>query len=200
MDFIATLAELESLYGAPGAAAQRKVAPRLTPEYRRWIERARFCVLSTVGPDGTDGSPRGDDGPVVAVLDDATLALPDWRGNDRIDSLRNIIADPRLSLMFLIPGAEIAVRVNGSGRLTADAAMRARFARQGREPRSLLIVAINEVYFQCARAIVRSALWKGDQSAGLPTAGEILAGASRGEVGGAGYDKALPERMSRTLW
>ena len=200
MRFLETAEELEALYGAPGPAAMRKVVPVLTQEYRRWIEQSRFCILSTVGPEGTDGSPRGDDGPVVRVLDDATLVLPDWRGNDRIDSLRNIIADPRLSLMFQIPGADIAVRINGTGRITADDSLRAGFARDGKLPRTVLVVTIREVYFQCARAIVRTALWKGDQSAGLPTTGEILAGASKGQVGGPDYDKALPERMSRTLW
>jgi predicted pyridoxine 5'-phosphate oxidase superfamily flavin-nucleotide-binding protein len=132
MHWITTLDDLHSHYGQAGEAATVKVTPRLTPAYRAWIDRARFCVLTTVGPEGTDGSPRGDDGPVVAVLDPTTLALPDWHGNNRIDSLRNIVRDGRVSLMFLIPGALNALRVNGTARLTADAALLARFDRDGK--------------------------------------------------------------------
>lgn len=200
MDWIDSLAALEAHYGTPGPAATRKVAPALTPEYRRWIGAARFCILATVGPEGTDASPRGDDGPVVRVLDDATLALPDWKGNDRIDSLRNVVRDPRVSLLFMVAGSGNVVRVNGTGRLTADAGLRHSFAREGRGPRSVLVVQLREVYFQCARALLRSRLWGEDASAGLPTAGEILAGMTAGEVGGAEYDRIWPERAAATLW
>lgn len=120
MEFIETEAALAALYGSPGEAALAKVARRMTPLYRAWIGRSRFCVLSTVGPEGTDASPRGDGGPVVLELDAGTLALPDWRGNERIDSLRNVVRDPRVSLMFFVPGSDNVVRVNGRGRVTAD--------------------------------------------------------------------------------
>lgn len=200
MDWIADTAALEALYGQPGPAATRKVARQLTPAYRRWVEAARFCILSTVGPEGTDASPRGDDGPVVRVLDDGHLALPDWRGNDRIDSLRNVVRDLRVSLLFMVPGSGNVVRVNGEGRLTADAAFRESFARQGKLPRSVLVIRVGEVYFQCARAILRSRLWGPDASAGLPTAGEILASLTEGEVGGAAYDSEWPERAAGTMW
>ncbi len=136
MEFITTLPALEALYGTPGEASLAKVARRMTPAYRAWIARARFCILSTVGPEGTDASPRGDDGPVVAEIDPGTLALPDWRGNERIDSLRNIVRDPRASLMFLVPGSNNVVRVNGRARVTADGPLmrcatgRARFRRR----------------------------------------------------------------------
>lgn len=105
---------LDALYGAPGEASIVKVMDRLTPCYRDWIAASRFCVLTTVGPEGTDGSPRGDDGPVVLELDEKHLALPDWRGNERIDSLRNIVRDGRVSLMFMVPGSNNVVRVNGT--------------------------------------------------------------------------------------
>lgn len=200
MDWITDIAALERHYGLPGPAALRKVAPQLTPDYRRWIEAARFCILSTVGPEGTDASPRGDDGPVVRVLDAGTLALPDWKGNDRIDSLRNVVRDPRLSLMFLVPGSGNVIRVNGEGRVTADAGLCAEFERQGRQPRTVLMIRIREVYFQCARAILRSRLWAGDAVPGLPTAGEILAGLTAGEVGGADYDRTWPARAAATMW
>ena len=113
MEFLEDITALEALYGTPGAAAMRKVATRLTPLYRRWVMASRFCVVSTVGPDGTDGSPRGDDGPVVTELDEQTLAMPDWRGNNRLDTLRNIVSDGRISIMFMMPGSNTIVRVNG---------------------------------------------------------------------------------------
>ncbi|MEO9463845.1 MAG: pyridoxamine 5'-phosphate oxidase family protein, partial [Marinomonas sp.] len=116
MKYVTDIAELETLYGTPGAASLRKVAQRMTPEYRRWIMASRFCVISTVGEDGTDGSPRGDDGPVVRELDAQTLAIPDWRGNNRMDTLRNIVADGRISLMFMVPGSNNVVRINGLAR------------------------------------------------------------------------------------
>lgn len=201
MEFLDRIEELEALYGTPGAASLRKVATRLTPDYRRWIMTARFCVVSTVGPEGADGSPRGDDGPVVTELDETTLALPDWHGNNRIDTLRNILRDPRMALMFMVPGSTNVVRVNGQGRVTADAALRARFAFKGKQPRSVIVMRIDEIYFQCARAVMRAGLWEGrDDSAALPTPGQILADMSQGEVGGAEYDRAWPERAARTMW
>src|SRR5690606_16526957 len=129
---IATIAELERHYGVPGDASLAKVSRRLTPAYRAWIDRARFCVLSTVGPAGTDASPRGDEGPVIRVHDPSTLLLPDWRGNDRIDSLRNIVRDPRVSLTFFVAGSNNVMRVNGRATVTADTALRESFARQGK--------------------------------------------------------------------
>lgn len=201
MDWITTLDDLHRHYGQPGEAATVKVAACLTPAYRAWIDRARFCVLTTVGPEGTDGSPRGDEGPVVAVLDPGTLALPDWHGNNRIDSLRNIVRDGRASLMFLIPGANNALRVNGSARLTADAALRARFDRDGKQPRSVIVIRISEVYSQCARALIRSALWtSGDQSAGLPSVGDMLREITEGRIDGKAYDADWPGRAALTMW
>jgi PPOX class probable FMN-dependent enzyme len=131
MDFVEDIAALEALYGTPGAASLRKVADHLTPLYAKWIAAARFCVLSTVGAGGTDGSPRGDEGPVALKLDARTLAMPDWRGNNRLDSLRNIVTDGRVSLMFMVPGSSTVVRVNGVARLTDDAELCGRFARRG---------------------------------------------------------------------
>jgi uncharacterized protein len=198
---IATLDELEALYGTPGEAARIKVTPHLTPAYRSWVERSRFCILTTVGPEGTDASPRGDDGPVVTILDARTLALPDWRGNDRIDSLRNIVRDGRVSLMFMVPGSNNVIRVNGTAQLSADADLRARFARDGALPRSIAIITIAEVYSQCARALIRSGLWtSGDQSAGLPSVGTMLREISEGGIDGAAYDAAWPIRAAKTMW
>lgn len=198
---IEIIEDLEALYGAPGAASLRKVAPRMTPVYRRWIMASRFCVLTTVGPEGTDGSPRGDDGPVVTEIDAKTLAMPDWRGNNRMDSLRNIVRDPRVSLMFMVPGSTSVVRVNGTARITADANMLTRFERDGANPRSVILIDITEIYFQCARAIMRARLWTaGDESAALPTPGEMLKEATSGEVGGEKYDAEWTERAKKTMW
>lgn len=201
MQFLETIKALEAHYGTPRPAAIRKVATRLTPEYRRWIMASRFCVVSTVGPDGSDGSPRGDDGPVVSELDESTLAFPDWAGNNRIDTLRNIVADGRMSLMFFVPGSNNVVRVNGTGRVTADDDMRARFERDGKLPRTVTIMQIGEIYSQCARAIMRAGLWTADDESGnVPKIGAILAAMTDGEEGGDAYDIAWPERAKKTLW
>ena len=198
---VESIAALEAIYDLPPAeAAVAKVTPALTPSYRAWIERARFCVLTTVGPGGTDGSPRGDDGPVVRVADDRTLLMPDWRGNNRIDSLRNIVADGRVSLLFLIPGSTNAMRVNGRAELSADPALLAGFAREGVLPRTVIVVHVAEVYSQCARAIIRSGLWtRGDDSAGLPTVGQMLADAKAG-FDGAAYDAGWAVRARGSMW
>ena len=200
MNYIEDIAALEALYGTPGQPSLRKVADHLTPLYRKWIMAARFAVLTTVGPAGTDGSPRGDDGPVVTELDPKTLAMPDWRGNNRLDSLRNIVSDGRVSLMFMVPGSNTVVRVNGTARLTADSALRARFERRGRQPATVIVIRIAEVYTQCARAVIRAGLWSRDDAEGLPSAGDILAEVSKGEEGGAAYDAAWPARAAKTMW
>ncbi|HAR51487.1 pyridoxamine 5'-phosphate oxidase family protein [Roseovarius nubinhibens] len=199
-EWVEDIATLEAIYGTPGAASIRKVAHRMTPLYRQWIMASRFCVLSTVGPEGTDGSPRGDDGPVVTELDDQTLLMPDWRGNNRMDSLRNIVTDDRVSLMFMVPGSTNVVRVNGRARISVDAALCGRFEDRGRRPRSVIVIRIGEIYSQCARAVMRAGLWGPDESAGLPSMGDILAEQTDGEVGGAAYDAAWPERAAKSLW
>ncbi len=196
MDWITDLDALHSLYGTPKPPALRKVTARLTPAYAAFVGQSRFCILSTVGPEGTDGSPRGDRDPVVTVADPETLLLPDWQGNDRLDTLRNILRDGRVSLIFLIPGSTAAIRVNGTARITADAALRARFERDGKHPRTVLVIRVAEVYAQCARALQRSDLWtSGDQSEGLPSFGTMLEQATQGEIDGATYDA---DRVTRT--
>ncbi len=198
---IEEIAALEALYGVPAAPAIRKVADHLTPLYRKWIEASKLCMLSTIGPQGTDCSPRGDDGPVVAAIDPQTLAMPDWRGNNRLDSLRNIVADGRVSLLFMVAGSHNVVRVNGTAYLTDDAEIRTRFEKAGRQPATVIIISVVEVYSQCARALMRAAIWSGkDESADLPTAGEILSEVSRGDEGGQVYDAAWGARAAKTMW
>ena len=200
MEFIEKVSDLEALYDAPGEASLVKVATKMTPLYRKWIMASRFCILSTVGPDGTDATPRGDDGPVVLELDETTLALPDWRGNNRIDNLRNIIADPRVSLMFMVPGSNNVVRVNGRAKVTVDAGLLDWFARKELRPKSVTVIEIDEIYSQCARALLRSGLWTaGDQSAELPSMGDILVEMKQG-FDGATYDAEWGARAAKTMW
>lgn len=201
MRYLTDLDALHALYGTPAEAATIKVTPHLIPTYAAFIRRSRFVILTTVGPEGTDASPRGDEGPVVEILDPQTLALPDWRGNDRIDSLRNIVRDGRVSLMFMIPGVNNVIRINGTARLTADAAMLGRFVHDGKTPRTVAVITIAEAYSQCARALIRSGLWTaGDQSAGIPTVGDMLRDVTSGSYDGAAYDAAWPLRAAKTMW
>jgi uncharacterized protein len=203
MDWITDLDDLHRHYGTPQAPALVKVTAQLTPAYRAFIAAARFCILSTVGPEGVDGSPRGDAGPVVLELDPQTLALPDWRGNDRIDSLRNIVRDGRVALYFMVPGSTISLRVNGAARVSADPALRSRFEREGQTPRSVIVIRISEVYSQCARALQRSALWQADAAqaaADLPSFGQMLQEASDGAINAAEYDHARAARAHLNWW
>lgn len=200
MQWVEDIGSLEALYGRPGAPALRKVARHLTPLYRKWIMASRFCVLTTIGSDGTDGSPRGDDGPVVTELDEQTIALPDWRGNNRLDSLRNIVSDGRVSLMFMVPGSNTIVRLNGMAKLTDDPDLRVQFARKGRLPATVIVIHIAEIYTQCARAPMRAGIWSRDDSEGLPTVGDILAEQTEGEEGGAAYDAEWGPRAAKTMW
>jgi PPOX class probable FMN-dependent enzyme len=201
---ITSIAQLEALYlPAPAAASTTKVACAMTPHYRQLIEASPFAALATVGPEGVDCSPRGDKPGFVRVHDDKTLMMPDRRGNNRIDSLRNIVRDPRSAFLFLIPGSGTTMRVNGRAHLSVDPDLLESFAVDEKAPRSVIVLEMDELYFQCARAIVRSELWNPDRHvdpASLPSPGEILAGMTENKVGGEAYDQAWPERARATLW
>ena len=201
---VETLAQLEALYRIPLAPASVvKETDHITPHYRRLIDASPFVALATSGPEGLDCSPRGDAAEVVRIADERTLILPDRRGNNRIDSLRNIVRDPRVALLFLIPGSGTTFRVNGRALISADPELLASFAVESQAPRSAIVVTVERTYFQCARAIVRSGLWDPDRHvdpASLPTPGEILAALSSGEVGGKPYDEAWPARAAASLW
>ncbi|KQY34366.1 pyridoxamine 5'-phosphate oxidase [Caulobacter sp. Root1455] len=198
------LETLEALYApAPVPASIVKVADRITPHYRALIEASPFLALATVGPEGLDCSPRGDQAGFVRIQDERTLILPDRRGNNRIDSLRNVVRDPRVALMFLIPGSGTTFRVNGRAVVSADPDLLRSFAVDGKAPRTCLVVTVVEAYFQCARAIVRSGLWKAESQVDprdLPSPGAMLAAMSEDAVGGDDYDKAWPERAAASLW
>ena len=203
MSVISTLEELEALYGQPAEPSLVKEVDHVTPHYRALIDASPFVVLATSGPEGLDCSPRGDGPGFVRVHDDRTLMLPDRRGNNRTDSLRNIIRDPRAALLFLIPGSGTTLRVNGRAHLSIEPALLSSFAVEGKAPRSVIVIAVESVYFQCARAIVRSDLWNPDKfvpAACLPTAGQILAALSDDRVGGEEYDRTWPARAQQTLW
>jgi PPOX class probable FMN-dependent enzyme len=203
MSTITSVAELEALYGMPGETSLVKERDRLTPSYRRFIEASPFVALATSGPEGLDCSPRGELGGCVHIEDDRTLMLPDRRGNNRIDSLRNLVRDPRMALLFLIPGSGSTLRLNGRAVLSADPALLERFAVNGKPPRSVMVVTVEQVFFQCARAIVRSELWNPAHHVDpktLPTPGQILAEMSENRVGGEAYDREWPERAQKTMW
>lgn len=203
MSVIETVEQLEAIYGAVGDASTVKVADHVTPLYRIFIEKAPFAALATIRPEGIDCSPRGDLPGFVRIHDPKTLMLPDRRGNNRVDSLRNIVRDPRVSLMFLIPGSGNAVRANGRACLSVDPELLASFKVEGKAPRSVMVMNVDEIYFQCARAIVRSDLWNPDKRIDpktLPTPGQILAEMSENKVGGAEYDRIWPERAAATMW
>jgi uncharacterized protein len=203
MSIIATIEQLEAIYGFPGEASTVKVAEEITPSYRALIEKSPFAALATSGPEGLDCSPRGDVPGFIRVHDEKTLMMPDRRGNNRVDSLRNIVRDPRVALLFLIPGSGSTLRVNGRAHVSADPALLACFKMDGKAPRTVVVMTVEEIYFQCARAIVRSDLWNPDKRVDartLPTPGQILAEMSENRVGGGEYDRAWPERARQSLW
>jgi uncharacterized protein len=196
-------AALRTLYGEPSEGAIAKEIDHVHPHYRAMIEAAPFMVMATSGPDGLDVSPRGDPAGFVVVEDEKTLLIPDRRGNNRADSLNNLIADPRIALLFLIPGVGETLRVNGTAEICIDPALLERFPAQGKLPRSVIVVHVERVYFQCPKALVRSDLWnpaKHVERKSLASSGTILGDITRGRIGGADYDKAYPERLKATIY
>jgi PPOX class probable FMN-dependent enzyme len=148
---IETVEQLEAIYGHANEASTVKVADRVTPLYRVLIEKSPFVALATSGPEGLDCSPRGDLPGFVRIHDDQTLMMPDRRGNNRIDSLRNIVRDPRVALLFLIPGSGSTLRINGNAKVSTDRDVLASFAVEDKAPRSVVVMTVQEIYFQCAR-------------------------------------------------
>jgi PPOX class probable FMN-dependent enzyme len=201
---ITTTEQLEALYSdAPYGPALFKETDRITAQYRRLIEAAPFVVLATSGPDGLDCSPRGDPPGFVRVVDETTLVIPDRRGNNRIDSLRNLVRDPRISLLFLIPGVGETMRINGRAKISIDPKLTESFVVNGKVPKCVLAVTVEKAYFQCTKAIIRSKLWDPasivDRKT-LPTPGSILAEITDGKMGGPDHDKAAPARIKETIY
>lgn len=202
MNIITDVEQLRAVYGDVSEASMAKVTTYLTPAYRQMIEVSPFVALATVGPEGLDCSPRGDRGSVVRIEDERRLSLPDWRGNNRIDSLANIVRDPRVALMFLIPGSNSVMRINGRAVISVDPDLLQSFEMDGRHPRSVVLVTVEEAYFQCARAVMRAELWNAERqvsSEDLPTAGEMLKAAKQ-DFDRETYDREWPERAAKTMW
>ena len=200
---IDTIADLESLFGPVGEASIRKEVPYLHPHYQALIKASPFAVLATASAEGLDISPRGDPAGFVEVQDDRTLLLPERRGNNRVDSLRNIVADPRVALLFLIPGVGETLRVSGRATISVEPALLQRFAMNGQSPKCVLVIRVETALFQCARAIARSNLWQpvpADAPRPVPTPGEILEALTQASIDGATYDRDLPERQRTTLY
>src|SRR6267378_3292669 len=198
---VTSIEALESVYGAPSGPAVVKELDHVNAHYRASIEAAPFCAMATSGPGGLDCTPRGDPPGFVRVRDEKTLLIPDRRGNNRIDSLRNLIHDPRVALLFLIPGCSETIRVIGRAKISNDPALCASFVMEGKTPRCVLVVSVDRVYYQCAKAIVRSKLWdpaRHVDRASLPSSGTILAGITGGRIGGPEHDRGAPERLKAT--
>jgi uncharacterized protein len=200
---VTSIQALERLYGSPFGPSIAKETDRITKHYRAFIEAAPFFALASGGPDGLDCSPRGDAPGFVRVADERTLLIPDRRGNNRIDTLRNILHDPRVALLFLIPGCGETIRVNGRAKILTDPALIESFLVDGKAPRTVIVVSVDRIFYQCAKAIVRSKLWDASRHIDrkdLPSAGTILADLTQGQVGGPEHDRAAPERLKATLY
>lgn len=206
---VASVDELARLYDAPSERAVLKQLDRLDGHARAFIAASPFVLLATCGRSadgraaGADCSPRGDRPGFVQVAGDRTLLLPDRRGNNRLDSLRNIVANPAVGLLFLVPGVNETFRVNGRGTLSADPALLDRFAVGGKAPTTVLVVAVEEAFMQCSRALVRSELWDPSRHVArtdLPSAGTMLAAHTRGKVDAAAYDAANAETVREMLY
>ena len=203
MHRITTLEQLDALYGEPVQAAITKEIDYISDHYKTFIDKAPFVVVATVGPEGLDCSPRGDPAGFVQVRDRKTVLLPDRRGNNRVDALRNLVRDPRISLLFMIPGIGNTLRINGSAEISTEPELLASFAMQGKLPKTVLVVTVDRIYFQCPKALVRSRLWSQDAQVSrseLPSTGEIIEALSKGAIDGAEYDKAYPQRLKETIY
>jgi uncharacterized protein len=199
-----TIAELESLYDTPAKPSLDKEVPVVTPLHRQYIEASPFVLVATAGADGLDCSPRGDPAGFVRVSDDGgTLWLPDRRGNNRLDTLRNIVVDGRIALLFLVPGVGVTLRVNGTAVLDTDDALRASFEVEGKLPTTVITITPTSVYTQCPKALIRSNLWDPSlhrDPKDLPTTGQIMEWITNGDFDGAAWDAAYPERVRQTIY
>jgi len=200
---ITTLEQLEAIYGEPGSTSIVKELEHISPHYRAFIEKAPFVTVATCGPEGLDCSPRGDPPGFVRVVDEKTLMLPDRRGNNRVDSLRNLVRDARISLLFLIPGINETLRINGRAEIVVDPGLCESFAMKGKLPRSVIVVTVDRIYFQCQKALVRSRLWNAEAQiprSDLPSTGTMLKALTEGEFDADAYDRSYPERLEKTIY
>jgi PPOX class probable FMN-dependent enzyme len=202
-NMVSTIAELEGIYGEPLAQSLVKEIDYISDHYRAFIEKSPFMVLASVAEEGLDCSPRGDPAGFVRVVNEKTVMIPDRRGNNRIDTLRNLVRDPRVSLLFLVPGVGETLRINGRAAISVDPDLCASFDMNGKTPRSVIVVTAERVYFQCQKALARSQLWDPEariERKELPSAGDILQGLSKNEFDGDAYDKNYPKRLKKTIY
>jgi PPOX class probable FMN-dependent enzyme len=203
MAILRTVEELEAIYGHPKGGAVYKEIGFLSEHYRAFVEAAPFVVLASAGPTGLDCSPKGDAPGFVRVLDEHTLAIPDRLGNNRIDNLRNIITDPRVALLFIIPGVGETLRVNGRAEISNDSVLLQSFAVEGKPPRTVILVTVEAAYVHCSKALIRSKLWDPSrhlERSKLPSLGEMLAPLSGNTIDASAYDREMPERLKATLY
>lgn len=203
MTFIESTEQLSEIYGEPSEAAVVKVTHEVTDDYRRFIEASPFLTIATAGPDGLDCSPRGDVAGFVRVETPTQIQIPDRRGNNRVDSIRNIVQDPRVGLLFILPGCTNTLRLNGRARISIDQAILRSFEIDGKLPRSVVVVDVEDVYFQCGRALIRSDLWNPDRHVSqesIPSPGAILSNLTNKQIDGERYDEEWPDRARKTLW
>lgn len=203
MPTIRTLDELEALYSAPVPTAVTKEIDHLTELHRAYIEASPFVLIATSGHDGVDCSPRGDPPGFVRVVGDRTLLMPDRRGNNRLDTLRNLVADPRIGLLFLVPGIGVTLRVNGTAEISTDGELRESFAMGDKVPTTVIIVTTTAVYTQCPKALMRSHLWDSARHrdpSELPSVGDIMEVITSGVFDGKAYDDAYPQRLRETIY
>lgn len=195
--------DLRQRFGAPAQASLAKVRDHIDADYRALIMASPFLIMATSGPDGLDCSPRGDPAGFVEVLDDKTLVIPERRGNNRIDSLNNLLHDARIGLIFLIPGVGETIRVSGRATISLEPDLLGRFIHGGALPRLVIVVSVETVFFQCARAVMRANLWNPAHHrdrASLPSAGQLLRSAAGGRFDAETYDRELPARLKSTLY
>ena len=201
--FVTTMDQLTALYELPTEVSSAKEIDHVSEHYRAFIEAAPFFALATAGPEGLDCSPRGDAPGFVRVADAKTLMVPDRRGNNRIDSLRNIMSDPRVALLFLIPGVGETIRVTGRAALSIDPDLMASFVVNGKPPCCVIVITVERVFYQCTKAIIRSKLWDPARHVdrkSLPTTGAILAAQTAGRLGGDAHDRGQLERTMAKLY
>lgn len=203
MDVVTSVAQLVDLYPEPNPRALEKEVPHLTALQRKWIEASPFVLVATAGPGGLDCSPRGDPAPVVTVVDERTLQLPDRRGNNRLDTLRNIVEDGRIGLLFLVPGLGVTLRVNGTAVLRIDPAVREQHSINGTVPVSVIEITVHAAYTQCPKALIRSDIWNSERfktESELPTVGQILEEISGGDFDGDAWDADYPRLVEETIY
>ena len=203
MTIIRTVEELDALYDVPVPTSIIKEVDHITPLHREYVDASPFVLIASSGPGGLDCSPRGDPAGFVRVVDERTLLIPDRRGNNRLDTIRNLVADPRIALLFLIPGVGMTLRVNGTAVISIDAELRESFRFQGKVPTTVIVVTTQSVYTQCPKALIRSSLWDPSlfrDASELPSSGQIMEMITAGEFDGAAHDAAYPQRVRETIY